>query len=99
MTRWTVYDSKTGETVGVHAAPDDEVVENPSSADALSSAISDPAAVAVLPARDAASALVLTMRRSQDALQYQPTGFLGVHDQLFLDPDPAKKKWWRKILG
>ena len=101
MIRWTVYDRKTGETLLAQAGGDDEVVENPSAgADALTSALSDPAAVAIVPARTPGQAVVLTMRRPQGGMTYEPTGFLGVHDQVVLDPQaPAGKPWWKKLLG
>lgn len=100
MTRWTVFDSRTGEQVSVQAGRNDEVVHNPSSSDdALSSATSSAPAVAVLPARAAGSAAVITIRSSSN-LHFEPTGFLGVHDQVVLEnAPPPRKKWWQKLLG
>ena len=101
MTRWTVFDHDTAGHL--HTARNDEIVENPdASADAVSSALSaDGDAVAIVTAQEPRSALVVTIRKSVRfaAADYQPTGFLGVHDQLFLDRTPqAKKKWWQRIF-
>lgn len=98
MTRWTVFDRDTADRL--HAARNDDIVENPDpSADAISSALSAYGdAVAIVPAQEPRRALVVTIHKSSRfaAADYQPTGFLGVHDQIFVDP--PKKKWWKRIL-
>lgn len=104
MTRWTVFDPQTAGRIHANTGRNDDVIENPDpAADAVSSALSDEGdAIAILPAREAGSAVVASIHKGSRfaARDYQPTGFLGVHDQLFLEHEPTakKKKWWERIL-
>ena len=102
MPRWTVFDRDTAGRLHARAGRNDEIVENPDpSADAVSSAVSaDGDAVAIVPALERRSALVMTIHKSSRfaAADSQPTGFLGVHDQIFERAPQQKKTWWRRIL-
>ena len=100
MTRWTVYDSNTGRHIHRIARNQDDVVEDPTpGADALSSALADEVdAVAILPGNAPSTATVVSIRRSSRRARFEPTGFLGVHDQIVLDPPQPRKKWWQRIF-
>lgn len=101
MTRWTVYDHSTCRQLEIQTGRGDEIIEDPTpGADAITGALADDAdSVALLRSRQPGSALVLTMHKRAPQAQYEPTGFLGVHDQLVLEQEPAaKKKWWQRIF-
>lgn len=78
-------------------------------ADPARSALAQPSAVLVLPARDSDHALVATIRTAdarraeqtgggRKVAAYEATGFLGLDDAVVYE-DEQPKPWWKRLFG
>lgn len=78
-------------------------------ADPVRSALAQPSAVIVAPARDEAQALVVTVRNSRarqaqevaperNVREFEATGFLGLQDEAVYEEEQPKS-WWRRKFG
>jgi hypothetical protein len=102
MTRYIVGDEEAAALAA--QGRDVEQVSDP-----LRSALAQPSAVLVLPARDGEHAFIATLRSStareaeeigkgRKVAAYEATGFLGLEDSVVYEEPEAQKPWWKRLL-
>lgn len=110
MPRWITFDEPTADALRSRQIEADAVWPD---LDPLSEALRRDAAVVMMPA-EGTDVLVARVRRAaqpaaanfevarwtdDDAVGYTAGGMLGLLDEpVYQEEEPAKKKWWRRIL-
>jgi len=104
MTHWIAFDQDTAEALLNHCSCGGLEIK---AGEALSEALKlEKASMVMLPAKSTGKVLLARITRrttvSEDAVDLEPSGFLGLSDAPVLrkPPQPAHtKKWWHRVIG